>query len=135
MSFLNCSNRGKRSTGMLQASESPQIIFLFPDQHGTLSSDLLAMNTLPLESRLTHINKSKEQTRWLWLAIWKRANNKRLYIQHVIDVNTESFFLWNIWIVKQPMYMIRWYPLISTEIRNFIGGIWRPTICLSNFSP
>ena len=49
---------------MLQASESPQIIFLFPDQHGTLSSDLLAMNTLPLESRLTHV-KSKEQTRWL----------------------------------------------------------------------
>ena len=44
---------------MLQASESPQIIFLFPDQHGTLSSYLLAMNTLPLESLPTLRAKNK----------------------------------------------------------------------------
>ena len=39
---------------------------------------------------LTHI-KGKEQTRWLWPAIWKRASHERLYIQRVIDVNTKSF--------------------------------------------
>ena len=81
---------------------------------------------------LTHI-KGKEQTRWLWPAIWKRASHERLYIQRVIDVNTKSFFCE---IFRSSSNQCTSSDEIHRSLQRFaisLADIWRPSTCLSNF--